>query len=65
MNERTAVKHFREVSLLYAEIVQQVGCTKSAAFKLNKTYLNTGSFEKRPRNGRPKKTSERGERSIC
>ncbi len=65
MNERTAVKHLREVGLLYAESAQQVGCTKSAAFKVYKTYLNTGSFEKRPRTRRPKKTLERRERSLC
>ncbi len=33
LSERTAVKHLREVGLSYAEIAQQVGCTKSAAFK--------------------------------
>ena len=46
-NERLVIIHLREAGLSYAEIAQQVDCTKSASFKIYKTFENTGSIEKR------------------
>ena len=65
LNERVVIKHLREAGLSYAEIAQQVGCTKSAAFKVYKKIKNTGSIERKRRSGRPKKSSDRAERAIC
>ena len=65
LNERAAIKYLREAGLSYAQIAQQVGCSKSAVFKIYKTFENTGSIGKRRRSGRPKKSSDRAERAIC
>ena len=47
LNERAAIKYLREAGLSYAQIAQQVGCSKSAVFKIYKTFENTGSIGKR------------------
>ena len=65
LNERAAIKYLREAGLSYAQIAQQVGCSKSAVFKIYKPFENTGSIGKRRRSGRPKKSSDRAERAIC
>ena len=47
LNERAAIKYLREAWLSFAQIAQQVGCSKSAVFKIYKTFENTGSIGKR------------------
>ena len=36
LNERAAIKYLREAGLSYAQIAQQVGCSKSAISKYTK-----------------------------
>ena len=64
-SERVAIKHLRFAGLSYAAIGRQIGCSKSAAFKVFKKFKNTGSVEKKKRCGRPKKFFKRGERAVC
>lgn len=64
-NERAAVKYLRNAGNSFSEIARQVGCSKSGAYKIWKNFKKTGSIAKQPRNGRPQKFSERGERAIC
>ena len=54
-SERVAIKHLRFAGLSYAAIRRQIGCSKSAAFKVFKKFKTTGSVEKKRRCGRPKK----------
>ena len=64
-SERVAIKHLRFAGLSYAAIGRQIGCSKSAAFKVFKKLKRTGSVEKKKRCGRPKKFFKRGERAVC
>ncbi len=61
---RVAIKTLRETGLSYGKIAQKVGCTKSTAYKVIKTYQETGSVAVRERTGRPKKFSPREERLV-
>ena len=59
-SERVAIKYLREAGHSFSEIVKQVGCSKSRAFKVYKRIQKTGSIEKQPRSGRPRKFLKRG-----
>ncbi len=62
-NERAVVKFLSETVYSYEEIGPQVGCTKSPAHRVFKSFTESGSLEK-SRSGGPKKISTRSERIV-
>ena len=63
-SERVATKYLHETGHSFSEIVKQVGCSKSRAFKVYKRIQKTWSIEKQPRSGRPRKFLKRGESRL-
>ena len=63
--ERLTVKWLREIGFSFPKIAKLVGCHHSTALRIYRNFEATNSIVKLPRNGRPKKFDERGERVVC
>ena len=65
IEEQVSIQTLRESGFSFQQIGQQIGCSKSTAFKVCKKYEETGSVEKRQRSGRCPKFAARTERIVC
>ena len=59
--DRVAIKTLRKAGYSFGQIANKVSCCTAAAYKVFKTYQQTGNATVRKRTGRPKMFTEREE----